>query len=139
MNHWIVAPLLLPPLAGAVMIISLRHHIELARVFSVATLALLLAVSFWLLGESRTGAIQAYELGAWPAPFGIVLVLDRLSALLVALTAIIGLGTALYAIGSGWDSRGRHFHALLQFQMMGLFGAFLTGTFSTSSSSSRSC
>lgn len=127
MNHWIAAPLLLPPLVAAVMIMSLRHHLELARVFSIASITLLLAISGWLLFDSSGGAIQSYELGAWPAPFGIVLVLDRLSALMVALTAIVGLGTVLYAAGSGWDRRGRHFHALLQFQLMGLSGAFLTG------------
>ena len=127
MNHWIAAPLLLPPLVGAIMLISLRHHLELARVFSVASLTLLLAISGWLVAESATGVIQSYELGAWPAPFGIVLVLDRLSALMVALTAAVGLATVLYVIGSGWDRRGRHFHALMQFQVMGLAGAFLTG------------
>ena len=127
MNHWIAAPLLLPPLVGAIMLISLRHHLELARVFSVASITPLLAIGGWLVAESGTGVIQSYELGAWPAPFGIVLVLDRLSALMVALTAAVGLATVLYAIGSGWDRRGRHFHALMQFQMMGLCGAFLTG------------
>jgi multicomponent K+:H+ antiporter subunit D len=127
MNHWIAAPLLLPPLVGAVMIISMRHHIELARVFSIASIVALLGVCVGLLVESGTGAIQVYLLGNWPAPFGIVLVLDRLSALMVTLTALLALPVVLYAIGSGWDRRGRHFHALLQFQLMGLFGAFLTG------------
>lgn len=127
MNHWIAAPLLLPPLVGAIMLISLRHHLVLARVFSVASLTFLLGISGWLLIESSTGLIQSYELGAWPSPFGIVLVLDRLSALMVALTAAIALATVLYSIGSGWDRRGRHFHALMQFQVLGLSGAFLTG------------
>jgi multicomponent K+:H+ antiporter subunit D len=127
MNHWIAAPLLLPPLVGAIMIISMRHHLDLARIFSVASISLLLGISVWLLFESSGGAVQSYELGAWPAPFGIVLVLDRLAAVMVALTAVIALGVVLYAIGSGWDRRGRHFHALLQFQLMGIFGAFLTG------------
>jgi len=127
MNHWIIAPLLLPPLVGAIMIISMRYHLELARVFSVASISLLLVINIWLLSESSSGAIQVYEVGAWPAPFGIVLVLDRLAAIMIVLTGIIALAVVLYSIGSGWDRRGRHFHALLQFQLMGLFGAFLTG------------
>jgi multicomponent K+:H+ antiporter subunit D len=127
MNHWIAAPLLLPPLVGAVIIISMRHHLEIARVFSVASIIALIGISAGLLVESGTGAIQVYLLGNWPAPFGIVLVLDRLSALMVTLTALLSLPVVLYAIGSGWDRRGRHFHALLQFQLLGLFGAFLTG------------
>ena len=56
-----------------------------------------------------------------------MLVLDRLSALMVVLTAVLALVVVLYAIGSGWDARGAHFHALFQFQLMGLGGAFLTG------------
>ena len=127
MNHLIAAPLLLPPLLGAIMIMSMRHHLELARIFSVMGVSLLLAISVWLLAESATGVIQTYELGAWPAPFGIVLVLDRLAAIMLVLTAVIALSVVVYAIGSDWDRRGRHFHALLQFQVLGLCGAFLTG------------
>ncbi|MCL4676772.1 MAG: monovalent cation/H+ antiporter subunit D, partial [Pararhodobacter sp.] len=56
-----------------------------------------------------------------------VLVLDRLSALMVTLTAVLGLIVLAYASATGWDRRGRNFHALYQFQMMGLFGAMLTG------------
>jgi multicomponent K+:H+ antiporter subunit D len=68
-----------------------------------------------------------YQLGDWAAPFGIVLVGDRLSTMMVLLTAVLALFVLLYAIGSGWDERGRHFHALFQFQLMGIMGAFLTG------------
>ena len=52
--------------------------------------------------------------------------LDRLSALMLLLTAVLAVVVAIYA-ANGWDRRGRHFHALLQFQLMGLNGAFLTG------------
>ena len=69
---------------------------------------------------------RPYALGNWPAPFGIILVLDRLSALMLLLTAILALVVAVYA-AAGWDRRGRHFHALFQFQLMGVNGAFLTG------------
>jgi len=70
--------------------------------------------------------VQAYALGAWPAPFGIVLVLDRLSAMMVLMTALVAFCSQLYAI-SGPDARGANYHALFQFQLMGLCGAFLTG------------
>ncbi len=56
-----------------------------------------------------------------------MLVGDRLSTMMVLLTAVLALFVLLYAIGSGWDDRGRHFHALFQFQLMGIMGAFLTG------------
>ncbi|MDQ3205129.1 MAG: monovalent cation/H+ antiporter subunit D, partial [Pseudomonadota bacterium] len=41
-------------------------------------------------------------------------------------TALLGAASLLHA-GSGWDRRAMHFHALFQFQLAGLNGAFLTG------------
>ncbi|GGD67796.1 monovalent cation/H+ antiporter subunit D [Lacimicrobium alkaliphilum] len=67
-----------------------------------------------------------YALGNWQAPFGIVLFADRLSMLLVVLNGILGLGATLYAF-AGVDREGKYFHPLLQFQLMGINGAFLTG------------
>src|SRR5690606_25487090 len=69
-----------------------------------------------------------YLLSNWPAPFGILQVLDRLSATMLLLTACLALVVIVYAI-NGWDRRGRHFHPLFQFQLLGLNGAFLTGDF----------
>jgi multicomponent K+:H+ antiporter subunit D len=77
-------------------------------------------------GRPPGGEILVYRLGEWPAPFGIVLVVDRLSALMVLLTYLVAVPVLWYA-SCGWDSRGRYFHALFQFQLMGLCGAFLTG------------
>ncbi|MDD9707655.1 monovalent cation/H+ antiporter subunit D [Seohaeicola sp. SP36] len=127
MNHWIIAPVLLPPLVGAVIILAARYQVALQRVFSVASTVALAGIAIGLLVQSMSGQIGVYELGNWPAPFGIVLVLDRLTATMVTLTALLGVAVVLYAIGSGWDKRGNHFHALFQFQLMGIFGAFLTG------------
>jgi multicomponent K+:H+ antiporter subunit D len=79
-----------------------------------------------LVWHASHGELLVYQLGEWPAPFGIVLVVDRLSALMVLLTYAVAVPAMWYATG-GWDCRGRHFHALFQFQLMGLCGAFLTG------------
>lgn len=127
MNHLIVAPIVLPAIVAPFIIMVIRHHLDLQRVFSVAATVLMFLLSLALLIRSMDGGIEVYDLGNWPAPFGIVLVLDHLSALMVALTSTLALVVVLYAIGSGWDRRGRHFHALFQFQLMGVNGAFLTG------------
>ena len=127
MNHLILFPVLLPAVVGAIIILVMRFHTSLARTFSVATSLALLGIGWALLWESASGRIMVYDLGNWPAPFGIVLVLDRLSALMVLMTALLALAALFYAITSGWDARGRHFHALFQFQLMGVCGAFLTG------------
>ena len=84
------------------------------------------AVLAWrLMLEAASGPLTVYPLGGWQAPFGIVLVVDRLSALMLALTAIAV--PVLWYATAGWDVHGRYFHALFHFQLMGLSGAFVTG------------
>ncbi|MBK1636364.1 monovalent cation/H+ antiporter subunit D [Rhodovulum adriaticum] len=127
MNHWIIAPVILPALLAPVIAFVMRHDITLARAASFAGNAALAAIAVGLTVLAAGGETHVYRLGDWPAPFGIVLVLDRLSAILVLLTAVLGLLVLTHAAASGWDRRGRHFHALFQFQLMGICGAFLTG------------
>jgi multicomponent K+:H+ antiporter subunit D len=67
-----------------------------------------------------------YLAANWEAPFGIVLVVDRLTALMLVLTGVVSLGSAVYA-SAGWNRAGVYFHPLFQIQLMGLNGAFLTG------------
>ena len=126
MSHWLVVPIVLPAIMAGITVLALRHDILLQRLASLASMLACLAVAIGLLVQAADGSVIVYELGDWEAPFGIVLVLDRLSAMLVTLTAFLAVMVLLYAI-SGWDQRGRHFHALFQFQIMGLNGAFLTG------------
>ncbi|NEX47415.1 monovalent cation/H+ antiporter subunit D [Pseudotabrizicola algicola] len=127
MYHWISAPVLLPAVMGALMVLLMRNDLLLQRVFAIVSTLGLLAASVALLVAASNEGPEVYKLGDWPAPFGIVLVLDRLSALMVVLTAVLAVAVLLYVIGSAWDARGRHFHALFQFQLMGICGAFLTG------------
>ncbi|TNF60053.1 MAG: monovalent cation/H+ antiporter subunit D [Burkholderiales bacterium] len=96
------------------------------RRLALLSTALGLVMAWGLVQRAGGGGLTVYELGQWPAPFGIVLVVDRLSALMVLLTSAVALPVLWYACG-GWDTRGRHFHAVFQFQLMGLNGAFLTG------------
>jgi len=127
MNHWIIAPVMLPAVIGALIVLAMRRDLLLQRVFGLAATGAVLAVAVALLVAASTAPPEVYFLGDWPAPFGIVLVLDRLAAIMVTLTAFLALIVQLYAVGTGWDARGRHFHALFQFQLMGICGAFLTG------------
>ncbi|SFM49665.1 monovalent cation/H+ antiporter subunit D [Shimia aestuarii] len=127
MTHWIIAPVVLPALLAPFIVLAARYHIGIQRVFSVVGVLALIAISAGLAWQVADGDILLYQLGDWAAPFGIVLVGDRLSTLMVLLTSLLALFVLLYAIGSRWDDRGRHFHALFQFQLMGIMGAFLTG------------
>lgn len=127
MNHWIIAPVVLPAMLAPLLAYVMRHDISLARAASVLGTTLSLAIAIGLTLLAAGGETHVYYLGNWPAPFGIVLVLDRLSALMVLLTALLALIVLIHAIATDWDKRGRHFHALFQFQIMGISGAFLTG------------
>ncbi|MEX0924235.1 MAG: monovalent cation/H+ antiporter subunit D [Rhodovibrionaceae bacterium] len=127
MNHWIIAPIVLPAILAPFLVLATRHSLRLQRTFSVAGTFALAAIALALTVAAAGGATEVYEVGNWPGPFGIVLVLDRLSALMVLLTGLLAVAVVVYAVGSGWDARGRNFHPLFQFQLMGICGAFLTG------------
>lgn len=87
-------------------------------------LGLVTAVSY--LAIASTGQITVYQLAEWSAPFGIVLVLDRLSAFMLVLTYALAVPVLWYA-SHNWDTRGRYFHVMFHFLLMGITGAFLTG------------
>lgn len=126
MTHWIIAPVVLPAVLAGLILLLARGNLAVQRGIAVAGSLTLAGTALALLLASNAGP-EAYRLGNWPAPFGIVLVLDRLSALMLGLVAGLSLPVLAYVIGTGWDARGRHFHALFLFQLMGLNGAFLTG------------
>jgi len=127
MMHWIIAPVVLPALLAPFIVLAARYHIGIQRAVSVVGLLALIAIAAGLAWQASDGSIVLYQLSDWAAPYGIVLVGDRLSTMMVLLTAVLALFVMLYSIGSGWDARGHHFHALFQFQIMGIMGAFLTG------------
>jgi len=123
---WVVAPVLVPLVAGALLLV-VESVAPRAR-FALALAATLagLAVAIRLFAQAATGTIDVGLLGNWPAPFGIAFVLDRLSAMMVLLTATLAVPGLLYG-EARFAGRGPHFHALFQFQLAGLAGAFLTG------------
>ena len=129
MNQLIVAPILLPVITAALMLwLGEKHRPLKARINLLSTgLGLLIAISLmmWVQKTGTTGAIGVYLPGNWEAPFGIVLVVDHLSALMLVLTGIIAFCALLFAMAR-WDRAGASFHALFQIQLMGLYGAFLT-------------
>lgn len=127
MTHWLIAPVVLPAILAPFIVLAARYHIGIQRVFSIAGVLAQIGLCGGLAWAASDGSIMLYQLGDWAAPFGIVLVGDRLSTMMVLLTVVLALFVLIYAISSGWDDRGRHFHALFQFQLMGILGAFLTG------------
>ena len=96
------------------------------RGISYVSCVLGLSTTLLYLISASTGHITVYNLGEWSAPFGIVLVLDQLSALMLVLTYSLA-SIILWFASSDWDARGRYFHAMFHLLLMGLCGAFLTG------------
>ena len=124
-DHWLVVPIVLPLLAAALLLLVERVRPAWQARLSLAVTVTLLWVAFRLLAAADADSIGVYLLGNWRAPFGIVLVVDRLAAMMLALTAVI----ALASLAAAWAKAGQgpHFHAFFQLQLAGLNGAFLTG------------
>lgn len=96
------------------------------RGISLISALLGLATAICYLMVASHGQISSYNLSEWTAPFGIVLVLDQLSALMLVLTYALAVPVLWFA-SREWDTRGRYFHTMFHFLLMGLCGAFLTG------------
>ncbi|MFT3721741.1 monovalent cation/H+ antiporter subunit D [Pseudorhodoferax sp.] len=133
MPHLIAAPIVLPMLTAALMLLLEEHQRKTKAALTVVSGLLGLLVALMLLRWVNApdtgggpGSIGVYLAGNWMAPFGIVLVADRLSTMMVALTGVIAFAASIYST-SRWDRVGVHFHPMLQLQLMGLNGAFLTG------------
>lgn len=128
MDHLIVLPIVLPMVVGAFMLLlGERRTWFKALLNAVSTLAML-AVAIALLIQADSGvpvSVAVYLPANWQAPFGIALAADRLSALMLLITSVLGLASLMFSVAR-WQRAGVHFHSLFQFQLMGLNGAFLT-------------
>ncbi|UBM23766.1 monovalent cation/H+ antiporter subunit D [Pseudomonas sp. p1(2021b)] len=129
LNQLIIAPILLPLVTAALMLLlgekrrPLKGRLNLLS--TLAGLGIAVTLLGWVRSQGQAESIGVYLPGNWPAPFGIVLVVDHLSALMLTLTGIVGVSALLFA-RARWDGAGASFHALFQIQLMGLYGAFLT-------------
>jgi multicomponent K+:H+ antiporter subunit D len=125
MPHLVVAPILLPMVITAAMLILGEERRTLKVAMGTGSALLGLSVSCVLLVWSHEHGVVAYLPGNWSPPFGIALAMDRLSATMLVLTWLLGAAVTLFA-SARWHRAGIHFHSLLQLQLMGLSGAFLT-------------
>jgi multicomponent K+:H+ antiporter subunit D len=125
----LIAPIVIPLLSGALLLVLEQRGSRWVAPLALSSTLALLLLALYLVMQAAQGQVHPYLVGNWQAPWGIALALDRLSALMLLLTASVALLAQLYALG-GDDQRQRqpsaHFHALFQFQLMGLNGAFLT-------------
>ena len=126
MNLLLALPLVIPLTTAAVSLFAWR--LPLQRVLAVAGTAALLGSGVALLGFVWTNGICATQMGGWPAPFGITLVADLFSAIMVVLAGLIGLAVAVYSLATIDEPRESFgYYPLLHTLLMGVCGAFLTG------------
>ena len=125
MPHLMVVPILLPMLTAGAMLLLGEGRRPAKLVLGMGSALAGLAVSVTLLVWVEGHGVVAYLPGNWPAPFGIALAVDRLSAGMLVLTWTLGT-CALSFASARWHRAGVHFHPLFQLQLMGLSGAFLT-------------
>jgi len=126
-DQLIIAPVVIPAVVAPLTLLAMPRRRGLAVGLSLAGCVAMLAAAVALFGLVQDNAIRSYALGGWPAPFGIVLVLDRLSAAMLVLSSALAVVVLLHATLTAADRKGWHFHPLFHFQLLGLNGAFLTG------------
>jgi len=126
MSPLLVAPVLVPLGTLLLGILWRSRPRQVARI-SVAGCGLLLLVGLTLVGLAAGDVVLSGQVGGWPAPYGISLVVDRLSAAMVAISGAIGLATLLYGAGPGCPPQAsRDFHLFAQGLLCGICGAFIT-------------
>lgn len=125
---WLLVLPIAVPFATAVLAFLFRANGPAGRWLSIGGSVLLLAASVGLMLVVLQRGVIAAQMGGWPAPFGITLVADLLSAVMVVITAITGLAVAIYALAD-IDARREAlgYHVLFHVLLAGVSGAFLTG------------
>ncbi len=127
MNLLLSIPIVLPLLAAILCILG-RRNLARQRLISITAGALNLALATFLLVEIRSGGILALQVGSWPAPYGITLVADLFSAIMLIMSGLIGLVAAVYGLSMMDAEREKHqYHVFFNVLLMGVNGAFLTG------------
>jgi multicomponent Na+:H+ antiporter subunit D len=123
----VVAPML-AALATAVLTLVTRRSTRVSAAVSVAGVLTYAAAVAALVAAVYPDRTLAYQLGEWPAPFGISVVADALSAFMLSFTAVLAVGSLVFAVRYVDDYGQRvSFHPLFHFMLVGVTGAFLTG------------
>ncbi len=91
MINLLILPIIIPLLTAAILLFFAKK-IAIQRWISTISLMATLVVSLFLIHKIDQNGIQTLDIGSWPAPFGITLVSDMLSALLVTTATLVALG-----------------------------------------------
>jgi len=127
MINLLLFPIILPFLF-AILLLFFKENVRIQRALSLVGVIISLIASFYLLVTVKSEGIQSVTLGSWPAPFGITMVSDMFSALLVTTTLLITLFVVIYSFTAIGEERERFFYyPVILFMVTGVNGAFTTG------------
>lgn len=127
MNNLVIMPIVIPVITGLILVIF-RKKIYLQRVIALLAALAIATCSLLLMNEIRVNGIQTLQLGGWEAPFGISLVADMFSTILVLVTSVIAFCCIWYAFRTiGKEREMYYFYPMLLFLITGVNGSFLTG------------
>lgn len=127
MSNVIILPIIIPFIIGAILILLYKRH-TVQRVLSGITMLALLALSVYLAVYVYQHGTIVLDVGDWEAPFGIVIVADLLSTLMLLLSTLIGTICMFFAFQTvSRDREKQFFYPLYLFLMIGVNGSFLTG------------
>ncbi|MGA8790653.1 MAG: Na+/H+ antiporter subunit D [Paenarthrobacter sp.] len=133
MNLANLSPLavLLPILGAALAFLLIRHHTA-QRVVSIGILSATLLLECLLLISVWDGGTTSVTLGGWLPPWGVVLVVDQFSSLMLVVSTVVSLAVLIYATGQGMADGDQEapvsiFHPTYLILVAGVSNAFLTG------------
>lgn len=126
-NILTVLPVILPFLTGIIMLFAWNKP-SAQRVLNVSSSGLAVIVALLVMLQVNSKGILVLYVGSWNAPFGISIVIDLFSAIMVLITSIIAFTASVYSLDNIDNDREKFgFYPLLQFLLMGINGAFITG------------
>lgn len=127
-------PVVLPLVAAGLTLVVTRNPV-MQRIITITALGIMLVASMWLLVLADTTGPQVVHVGGWPAPMGVVLVVDRLAAIMLTVSIVVTGGVMLFAIGQGrtggdesdGDSPLPIFHPTMMVLISGVATTFISG------------
>ncbi|MGY3714335.1 Na+/H+ antiporter subunit D [Sutcliffiella cohnii] len=127
MNNIVILPIIIPMITGLFLILF-RRNIKLQFLLSLISLSLTGISAAYLAYQVKESGIQTVQVGGWSAPFGISMVADMFSMILVITTSVVAIAGILYASKSIEESRKRYFfYPFYLFLIVGVNGSFITG------------
>lgn len=97
----LIPAMFLAPLLAAALCLIVSRRSALQNAITLGTLTLTTVMAFGLLMLADTYDVGVVQVGGWESPFGISLVVDRLSAFMLLVSQLVLLSVIIYAVGQG--------------------------------------